>query len=561
MTTNTSLPTIATALLGASLMAVPTSHSAAAGLTTRVSVSSAGQQGDKLSRFQTFSADGRFVAFSSEATNLVTGDTNGKNDIFLRDQLTGETTRLSVATGGDEANNASYNPLVSANGRYVLFTSYASNLVPNDTNNWSDAFILDRVTGSLERIVNDAGKQLNGNTYVTDISADGRFVGVASEADNLVLGDTNGQNDVFIIDRATGITERVDVASDGGEANVGSWYYALLSDDGRYVAYYSDSSNLVPGDTNGQTDVFVRDRFKKTTTRISVGPNGEEGNNASYFPKLSSNGRFIAFTSQASNLVDGDTNGRTDVFLYDQLTGKPSRVSLGPDGVQGDGDSTYPDISSDGRFVSYYSSATNLVARDTNGVNDVFLYDRLGRKTTRISVGKLGRQGNAQSFLATMNNDGRYVGFFSEATNLVANDTNAVGDVFLRDRLLTAGKSSDLSVTQTDSPDPIRKGRTTTYSLTVHNAGPDAAPNVVLTDIVPSRANFVSATASQGSCSRGKTVICRVGQLAAGSDATVTLKARATAAGELLNQAHVNGTPQDPEPLNNISIATTTVTP
>lgn len=532
---------------------------AAAGETSLVSLSSTGQQGDKLSRFQHSSADGRFVVFGSEATNLVAGDTNGKMDIFLRDRQTGKIARLSVASNGQQANDASYTPLISANGRYVFFGSYATNLVPGDTNKWFDAFLYDRATGKLERIVNSSGQQPNGATYPSAISADGRFLALASEADNFVASDTNGQNDIFIRDRITGKTERVDIATDGSEATAGAWYYGLLSDDGRYVAYYSDSSNLVPGDTNGMTDIFVRDRAKSTTNRISVDSNGQQSNDMSYFPQLSSNGRFIAFASRATNLVPGDTNGRTDIFLHDQLTHTTTLINKGPGGQSGDLDSNYPDISADGRFVSYYSSATNLVAGDTNGVDDVFVYDRASNKTTRVSVNGQGQQGNGNSLLASMTRDGRTVGFYSEASNLVPNDTNAQGDVFVRDRLLDAKHEADVAVTQTDSPDPVNKGGLITYTIALQNNGPDTAPNVTLTDILPAKARFVSATASQGACSRGQTSICRLGPLAAGQQVTLTLTVRAHGMGTLVNQVHANANPKDPSPNNNRSLAVTTV--
>lgn len=537
----------------------------AAGLTERVSVNSAGQEGNGLSRFQSSSVDGRYVAFWSEATNLVPNDGNGQADIFVRDRITQTTFRVNVDSSGQEANAISYTPLISANGRYVAFHSQASNLVPNDTNQWADVFVHDLVTGATSRVsVDSSGAEANGDSFPASISADGRFIAFASEADNLVTGDTNKLADVFIHDRLTGQTERVSVDSSGQQANKGTLYYGLVTDDGRYVAYFSESTNLVAGDTNNQMDVFVRDRQTGTTERVSVDSSGKEGNDASYIPAISSNGRYVAFTSAATNLVTGDANGRTDVFVHDRKTHKTSRVSVDSHGREGDFDSSYPGISADGRLVSFYSAATNLVPQDSNGKQDIFLRDRASHKTSRISMAFDGREGDGDSLIPTLSGDGRYVSYWSSATNLVTGDTNGEIDVFVYDRLLDPGKTADLAVTQSDRPDPVGKNKPVVYTVTLTNHGPDEAQDATLIDIPSSFATVLSFRDSQWQCTHVNKIVCRFGTLAAGQSATLTLKLRPSLTQDLpeqllVNQVFVQAAPRDPDPANNSSSETTIV--
>jgi Tol biopolymer transport system component len=215
------------------------------------------------------------------------------------------------------------------------------------------------------------GVQANGESSRPALSADGRFVAFDSEADNLVSGDTNGTTDIFVRDRKTGTTTRVSLGPHGAQANGGSGD-SSLSADGRYVAFDSGASNLVPGDTNEVHDVFVRDRKTGKTARVSVGPRGAQANNVSFDPSISADGRFVVFYSNASNLVPGDTNDTWDVFVHDRKTGRTTRASL-----FGQSTITFrPAISADGRYVAFSSEAGNLVPGDTNGVRDVFVYTR-----------------------------------------------------------------------------------------------------------------------------------------------------------------------------------------
>jgi hypothetical protein len=354
---------------GIPLAALP----AVAQTTERVSVSSTGDQANRPTQSPRISADGRFVTFASFATNLVAGDTNGSQDIFVHDRESGTTSRVSVASDGTQGSG--FSPSISADGRFVAFLSWASNLVPGDTNNTADVFLRDRQNGTTIRVsVASDGTQANSDSDGASISADGRFVAFTSYASNLVAGDTNDGADVFVHDRQSGTTTRVSIASDGTQGNSRS-HATSISADGRFVAFFSFASNLVAGDTNAVPDAFVHDRQTGTTSRVSVASDGTQGNNITYFSSISADGRFVAFFSEASNLVAGDTNEIHDVFVHDRQSGTTSRVSIASDGMQGNDESYDPSISADGRFVAFNSAASNLVAGDTNGP-DVFVHDR-----------------------------------------------------------------------------------------------------------------------------------------------------------------------------------------
>ena len=402
--------------------------------TTRVSVGPAGTEGNASSSDPAISHDGRWVAFASQADNLVPGDTNEVSDVFVHDRLTATTTRISVGPGGTQADDDSSNPSMSADGRWVAFYSFATNLVVGDSNGFGDVFVHDRQTATTTRVSVGAGSaQANGASYEAAISADGRWVVFLSFANNLVGGDSNGFDDAFVHDRQTGATTLVSVGVAGAPGN-GDAYAPAISAAGRFVAFESFASNLVVGDTNGTEDVFVRDLQTGTTTRVSVGPGGVQGNSDSFDPAISADGRSVAFRSLASNLVAGDTNGYQDVFVHDRQTATTTRVSVGPGGTQGNGDSYVAAISADGRWVGFESDASNLVTGDTNGAQDAFVYDWQTGTTLRVSVGAGGAQGDADTYVPVVSADGRYVAFDSLASNLVGADLNDVGDVFVHDR-------------------------------------------------------------------------------------------------------------------------------
>jgi len=431
---------------------------------TRVSVDSAGNLGNSGSYNPSISADGRFVAFSSGASNIVPGDTNNTYDIFVRDRLTNTTTRLSVDSAGNQADRNSDGASISADGRFVAFNSDASNIVPGDTNNSFDIFLRDRLTNTTTRVsLDSAGNQGNRFSYNPSISADGRFVAFSSFASNIVPGDTNGDSDIFVRDTLTNTTTLVSVDSAGNQGNSQS-FITSISADGRFVAFTSNASNLVPGDTNDDPDIFVRDTLTNTTTRVSVDSAGNQANYNSYNPSISADGRFVAFNSVASNIVPGDANNSFDIFVRDTLTNTTTGVSVDSAGNPGNIMSGSPSISADGRFVAFTSNASNLVPGDTNRERDlvgrhIFVRDTLTNTTTLVSVDSAGNQANSDSSSPSISADGQFVAFNSNASNLVPGDTNNSNDIFVVDTIRTGnllnGTPGNDNLTGTSSNDII----------------------------------------------------------------------------------------------------------
>jgi Tol biopolymer transport system component len=406
------------------LVLVSTAPSATTARTTRISVSSSRQQGDRPSFTAGISANGRFVAFTSQATNLVPGDTNDRQDAFVYDRRTGHTQRVSVSSSGAQAKPGK-NPDggsaaldLSANSRYVLFRSDAPNLVPRDANGKSDAFIRDRTTGRTRRIP-PAGLGVSAGV----LSANGRYA-VIEAADNL-----------YRYDLRRGRLLRLTAGANGWSVS------PSVSADGRYVAFTSIASNLVRGDTNKLPDIFIRNMRTGRTARVSVTSTGKQGvgkrySNGSNAPTISSDGRYVAFHSDMTNLVRGDTNGVFDIFVHDGATGKTQRVSVSSPGRQSNAESgAGASFSANGRYVAFSSLATNLVANDRNDITDVFVRDLRKHRTQLVSLGMHG-PGDDASWVGlgtAFTRDGRHLLFASWAANLVPGDTNGVADVFVRD--------------------------------------------------------------------------------------------------------------------------------
>jgi len=392
----------------------------------------------------------------------------------------GTTERVSVSSQAGQADLFSDLPAISRNGRVVVFRSAATNLVPDDTNNATDIFVHDRKTDTTSRVsVDSAGTEANaGSEEPPSISGNGRLVAFSSGSSNLVPGDTNSVDDIFVHDRKTGITTRVSVDSAGNQAN-GRSYAPAVSKSGRFIAFESNASNLVPGDTNGNAEVFLHDRKTGKTTRVSVDSAGAQANGNSEAPSISASGRFVVFSSGATNLVPNDSNGSFDVFRHDRKTGKTIRVSLDSGGNQADSDNYFPSLSANGRHIAFESFATNLVAGDSNGKYDVFHRDLKKGVTSRVSVGASGAQGSQNSLYAAISANGRWIAFESDASNLVGDDTNLATDSFLHDRKkgITSRVSVDSAGTQGNGnsarPAISGKGRHVVFQSISNNLAPD----------------------------------------------------------------------------------------
>jgi hypothetical protein len=349
----------------------------ASNATTRVSVGPGGVQADAASYNPTISRNGQFVVFESYASNLTGAAPNFLSNVFIRDTVLGTTTCVNVSNAGAPANGNSYSPVVSDDGHLVAFHSDATNLITNDTNAKSDIFVRDLVGGNTTRVsVANAGGQSNGDSYSASISGDGSLVSFESNASNLVSGDTNAGFDIFVRNRATPGTTRVSLTNAGAQATGGESYNSVLNADGSLVAFESDASNLIVGDVNGVRDIFLRDRNAATTERVNVPQDDVEANNYSFRPSISDDGGVVAFESAASNLVAGDTN-HYDAFVRDRVNGATYRVNASLAWAESNGNIyASPQVSGDGRYATFDSYATNLVGvTDTNNSLDVFVRD------------------------------------------------------------------------------------------------------------------------------------------------------------------------------------------
>lgn len=388
------------------------------------------------------SGDGRLVAFESAADNLVTGDTNGHSDIFVRDLLTGKTERVSIGSNGAQANGASRLPAISSDGRFVAFASLASNLVQNDTNSAEDVFIHDRATGVTERVsLSNSGAEGAGASHSPAVSRDGRFAAFVSSASNLVPADTNGLEDVFVRDRSANTTERVSVSSSGAESN-GKSLSPAITPDGRFVAF-SSAGSLASGALPA-TNIYLRDRASGVTELVSH----MTGFGFSYcnIAAISADGRYVAFDS--TGMVYAHTMRKPyNVFVHDRATGNDEAISIDWKGVLKGGSA--PTISPDGRYVALQSWAA-LLPEDANGLSDVYIFDRQTRQMERVSTNCAGVMGNGNSQRPAIAAEGWLVAFDSVASNLVNGDVNGASDIFVSDRrALVADAGPDQVIEQT----------------------------------------------------------------------------------------------------------------
>jgi Tol biopolymer transport system component len=378
------------------LLAATPALGGGAATTTQVDVGVDGPANEATSTSPSISADGRFVAFVSRASNLAEGDADRTNDAFVRDLATGTTRLVS-----DSSSYVYPETAISADGRFVAFTAGA-------------IFVKDLETDETELVTGGVdGAYAFGSS--PSISANGSYVAFSSGAPNLVRGDTNRWQDVFVRDLEAGVTRRLSVGRTGAEAN-GESLAPSISADGRFVAFQSRASNLVRRDTNRRHDVFVHNLKTGTTRRVSVGFNGSEANGYSRDPSISADGRMVAFASEASNLVRGDTNVELDVFVRDRETGRTRRASIGPNGAQSQVDSHTPSISAGGGYVAFASRAANLVKGDTNDRGDVFMRDLGAGETQLVSLGTGGIQLSRRSFQPALAAGGHFVAFISRGS-------------------------------------------------------------------------------------------------------------------------------------------------
>lgn len=388
------------------------------------------------------SRTGRFVAFDSEASNLVAADANGTRDVFVRDRRTGRTLLASRRTAGEPGDALSSHACLAADGSAVGFMSVATNLVAGDTNGQPDIFVHDLRTSRTSRVsVAGDGSQAAGESRDCAVSADGRFVAFTSTAENLVADDTNRAADVFLHDRSTGRTTRVSLGRGGRQADAASWAPAL-SHDGTTVAFLSHATNIVEGDRNALPDVFVRDLRTRRTWRVSVATDGTEGDWHADQLDLAGNGRHVAFETWARNLDPLDADERPDVYVHDLRRGRTTLVSRGANG-SGDGHCVNPVLDFSGRRVAYESLATNIVERPANAWMEVFVHDRRDGTTERASLAPDGQQGSDDCGEASLSANGRWLAFAAKAKNLVPGDTNRKVDIFVRD--LRRGRTERVS--------------------------------------------------------------------------------------------------------------------
>jgi Tol biopolymer transport system component len=437
-----------------------------AGVTMRLSTDASGNQVDGYSTMPVLSADGGFTVFTSDAAGLVPGDANGNWDIFLKNTQTGAISRLSGDEGG-------YGASISADGRYIAFLG------------GSQIYVNDALTSTMTLASADMyGVEANSFTDGPAISSDGRYVAFHSLATNMAPEDTNGTMDVFVKDTRTG---SVQIASADMYGNPGNSFsdLASVSGDGRYVAFQSIANNLVPGDTNGKWDVFVKDTLTGDIRIVSADADGNPGDDNSTGASISANGRYVAYESAASNLVPDDSNGVSDIFVKDVLNGDILLVSSDSTGNLVNGDSGAPAISADGRYVAFSSEADNLVTGDDNVYWDIFVKDTLMGAVTLVSTDPSGNEGDGDSFSAAISADGRFAAFESMAANVVPDDTNDMVDTFLAATSMasTSGKPSLELSKQTvywqSYADYI--ARNLTVDLMVANTGANVAYSVQIT--------------------------------------------------------------------------------
>ena len=476
------------------LMSIPTIYA-----NERISVTSNGFQSNLPSAAASISADGRYITFTSDFA-FVAQDINGVSDVYIHDTVNNTTELVSFNnTNTNAGNSISFQPEISANGEIVAFTSYSTDLtsITSMSNLNSQVYVRNLENDTTELI---SFNSLNTN-YSNDssirpvVSADGRYIAFSSFASDIVVGDTNNISDVFIRDRMTDTTDLVSFNQfNNGPGNLDS-VFPSISANGRLVAFQSDASDLIPSDLNSTADVFVRDLETDTTELISISVAGiGPGTSFSFSPSISADGRYIAFASEAVDLVFLDTNGSVpDIFLRDRQTNITRLISLDTGGGGSNNASSNPMISDDGRFISFTSQATDLVTLlfgDGNGERDIFTHDTQTGITYISSVipSSFTTANNASLFPAIDANGGA-IAYQSLASDLITGDTNGVLDVFVDTIFAPSGPI--VSSTLPDSRSVEVGTKATAFASIINTAPSQTAINCGLRALTDIPATFI----------------------------------------------------------------------
>jgi Tol biopolymer transport system component/uncharacterized membrane protein YgcG len=436
---STSRALVVTLLVAAALLSGISPAAGETGALELVSVGSgsAGGQGSQPSVNADVSGDGRYVVFESRARELVPGDLRGATDVFVRDRLLKETTRVSVGIGGAEANGESKEPAISADGEWIAFQSAASNLVPGDTNAATDIFLVHRRSGAITRAsVDSQGGQAAGGSERPSISGDGGVVAFTSAAADLVPGDTNRVQDVFVYRRTSKQTSMVSKTHSGGLL-AGPSFHPDVSRDGRWVAFITQADSVLASDPYRNYDSYLTDLSAGRTVSVGVGDSGAALPGDNWDARVSADGRYVAFRAGSA------VGGPPQIRRFDRTTNKSVLISQTGDGEPGNQMSLAPAISDDGNLIAFHSAASDLVGGDQNGQFDVMVRDVKSGVVNRYSVSPTGEGGNRESYNPVLSGNGGTLVFESLASNLVAGAANGVWDIFAIEGLAPATPDVD----------------------------------------------------------------------------------------------------------------------
>jgi len=545
---------------------LPASADSASSDLHLVSASSASVGGNGESFGPSVSSDGTLVAFSSTATNIHPADADTEYDVFVKNLLTGEVILVSRAADGAKGNGRSAGAAISADGTRVVFNSAATNLHPAGVRG---VYVKDLRTGAvLLASTTESGLSANSGSGALALSADGVRVAFSTDATNLDPRDPADDNDVYVKDLVTGRLWLASLSA-SGEKKVGLFgaAYTALSADGTRVAFSSDAPGLHPDDPGDGSDVFVRDLASGQLTLASTNNAGVKGNAGSGGPSLSADGTRVAFTSFATNLdPDMTISGSGSVYLKDLASGDVSLVSRTSSGAPIPGGGFGISLSADATRIAFASLSSMAHPADTDTVSDIYVKDLLSGALFLASTSTSGVKGNGASYPAALAPGGATVAFRSDATNLHPADTDSAADVYAKEIGESPppppGSSADLSIFQTDSPDPVLAGQRLTYDIRVRNDGPATATGTTVLDELDALVRFESVTASRATCAHAEGVVrCDLGSMLAGESAAITVTVTPTQQGHVAARAIVQANEPDSDASDNASRVQTKVNP